>query len=93
MLCLSKNFFTNKESTISEIVKLVVEATNTKSKIQKLADRISGYFVPIVIIISIFTCGILGLLINLLILLNKEEIKMIVNIIKLKLSIKKNNEN
>ena len=44
-----------KESTISEIVKLVVEATNTKSKIQKLADRISGYFVPIVIIISIFT--------------------------------------
>ncbi len=44
-----------RESTISEIVKLVVEATNTKSKIQKLADRISGYFVPIVLIIAILT--------------------------------------
>ncbi len=44
-----------KESTISEIVKLVVEATNTKSKIQKLADRISGYFVPTIILIAILT--------------------------------------
>ncbi|MBO5138161.1 MAG: cadmium-translocating P-type ATPase [Bacilli bacterium] len=44
-----------KESTISEIVKLVVEATNTKSKIQKLADKISGYFVPIILIISVLT--------------------------------------
>jgi len=44
-----------KESTISEIVKLVVEATNTKSKIQKLADRISGYFVPIILIIAVLT--------------------------------------
>ncbi len=44
-----------KESTISEIVKLVVEATNTKSKIQKLADRISGYFVPIILIVAFLT--------------------------------------
>lgn len=44
-----------KESTISEIVKLVVEATNTKSKIQKLADRISGYFVPIILVIAVLT--------------------------------------
>lgn len=44
-----------KESTISEIVKLVVEATNTKNKIQKLADRISGYFVPILLIIAVLT--------------------------------------
>lgn len=44
-----------KESTISEIVKFVVEATNTKSKIQKLADRISGYFVPIILLIAIGT--------------------------------------
>lgn len=45
-----------KESTISEIVKLVVEATNTKNKIQKLADKISGYFVPIIIFIAVLTC-------------------------------------
>lgn len=44
-----------KESTISQIVKLVVEATNTKSKIQKLADRISGYFVPIILVIASLT--------------------------------------
>jgi len=45
-----------KESTISEIVKLVIDATNKKSKIQKLADRISGYFVPIILIIAVLTC-------------------------------------
>ncbi len=44
-----------KESTISEIVKLVVEATNTKAPIAKIADRVSGYFVPIVIIIAVVT--------------------------------------
>ncbi len=44
-----------KESTISEIVRLVVEATNTKAPIAKIADKVSGYFVPIVIIIAIIT--------------------------------------
>ena len=44
-----------KESTISEIVKLVVEATNTKAPIAKIADTISSYFVPSVIIIAILT--------------------------------------
>ncbi len=44
-----------KESTISEIVKLVVEASNTKAPIAKIADKISGYFVPTVIVIAIIT--------------------------------------
>ena len=44
-----------KESTISEIVKLVIEASNTKAPIAKIADKISGYFVPAVIIIAIIT--------------------------------------
>lgn len=44
-----------RESTISQIVKLVVEATNTKAPIAKVADKISGYFVPTVIIIAILT--------------------------------------
>ncbi len=43
------------DSTISSIVRLVVEATNTKPKIQKLADTISAYFVPGIIIIAILT--------------------------------------
>lgn len=44
-----------KESTISEIVKLVIEATNTKAPIAKIADKVSGYFVPAVIIIALIT--------------------------------------
>lgn len=44
-----------KESTISEIVRLVVEASNTKAPIAKIADKVSGIFVPVVIIISIIT--------------------------------------
>lgn len=42
-----------KETTISEIVKLVVEASNTKAPIAKVADTVSGYFVPTVMIIAI----------------------------------------
>lgn len=44
-----------KESTVSEIVKLVIDASNTKAKISKVADTVSGYFVPAVIIIAIIT--------------------------------------
>lgn len=44
-----------KESTVSEIVRLVIEASNTKAPIAKIADKVSGYFVPAVIIIAIIT--------------------------------------
>ena len=44
-----------KESTVSEIVKLVIEASNTKAPIAKIADKISGIFVPSVIVIAIVT--------------------------------------
>ena len=44
-----------KESTISEIVRLVVEATNTKAPIAKLADKVSGYFVPAVMLMAIIS--------------------------------------
>lgn len=43
------------DSTISEIVRLVVEATGTKAPVQKLADKVSGYFVPGIIITAILT--------------------------------------
>ena len=39
-----------RDSTISEI-----EATNTKAPIAKIADKVSGYFVPVVIIIAFIT--------------------------------------
>ena len=44
-----------KNSTISEIVRLVVEATNTKSPISKIADKASGIFVPLVMLIATIT--------------------------------------
>ncbi len=42
-----------KDSTISEIVHLVVEATNTKMPIAKIADKVSGIFVPVVMGIAL----------------------------------------
>ena len=44
-----------KESTVSEIVRLVTEATNTKAPISKVADKISSYFVPVIILIAIIS--------------------------------------
>ena len=44
-----------KDSTISEIVRLVIEASNTKAPISKMADKVSGIFVPVVILIAIIT--------------------------------------
>ena len=44
-----------KESTISQIVKLVVEASNTKAPIAKIADKVSSYFVPVVILLAILS--------------------------------------
>lgn len=44
-----------RDSTISEIVRLVIQATNTKAPISHLADLVSGYFVPTIITIAIIT--------------------------------------
>ena len=51
-----------RDSSISNIVKLVVEATNTKAPIARLADKISGKFVP-----TIFAISIIALIINLIV--------------------------
>ncbi|MBD3328491.1 heavy metal translocating P-type ATPase [Candidatus Peregrinibacteria bacterium] len=42
-----------KDTLLSQIIKMVEEAQGTRAPIQKLADQISGIFVPIVIIIAV----------------------------------------
>ncbi len=43
-------------TTISRIAEIVRSAQATKTRIQRLADRIAGVFVPIVLVIAVITC-------------------------------------
>jgi len=44
-----------KDMVINQIIKLVEEAQGSKAPIQRLADKVSSYFVPTVIVIAIFS--------------------------------------
>lgn len=50
-----------EDTTISQIIRLVEEASSSKAPIAKLADKIAGVFVPVVITIALIT-GIVWLL-------------------------------
>ncbi len=44
-----------KDTVLAQIVQLVQDAQGSKAPIQKLADQVTGWFVPVVIAIAIFT--------------------------------------
>lgn len=47
-----------EDTTLSQIIKMVSDAAATKAPIAKIADKVSGIFVPVVIIIAIITAVI-----------------------------------
>ncbi|WP_343487408.1 heavy metal translocating P-type ATPase [Allomuricauda sp. d1] len=46
------------DTLLSQIIQMVNDASRSRAPIQKLADTVSGYFVPIVVIIAVVTFGI-----------------------------------
>jgi Cu+-exporting ATPase len=49
------------DTLLAQIVRMVGEAQRTRAPIQKLADRVSGWFVPTVIIIAVITFALWAL--------------------------------
>lgn len=47
-----------QETTLAQIIRLVDEATSSKAPIARLADRISGVFVPVVIMIAAVSAAV-----------------------------------
>jgi Cu+-exporting ATPase len=50
------------ETLLAQIVRMVSEAQRSRAPVQKLADRVAGYFVPAIVLIAILTFAIWAVL-------------------------------
>ena len=46
------------DTLLSQIIHMVNDASRSKAPIQNLADKVSGYFVPVVVLIAVITFGV-----------------------------------
>ena len=47
-----------EDTALSQIIKMVSDATATKAPVAKIADKVSGVFVPVVIVIAVVTIAV-----------------------------------
>jgi len=47
-----------KDTVLAQIIGLVQSAQSSKAPVQRLADKISGIFVPIVVLIAVWSCAL-----------------------------------
>jgi len=50
-----------KDTMLSQIVKMVAEAQGSRADVQRFADSVSSYFVPVVLVIALITFFVFGL--------------------------------
>jgi Cu+-exporting ATPase len=47
-----------RDTLLSQIVKMVADAQRSRAPIQRLADRVAGWFVPVVIVVALIAFGV-----------------------------------